>query len=153
MPKPTPFIWFQNQAEQAAKFYVSIFKGRSKLGTILRNGEGGPGPKGQALTVAFSLDGQEIVALNGGPHYTLTPAFSFVITCKTQKEIDRYWKVLTKGGAESRCGWLVDKYGLSWQVVPKNLGKLLAHPAAMQAMMNMRKFDLRALQAAAKLRA
>ena len=150
MPKPTPFLWFDGQAEQAAKFYVSVFKGKSKIKSVLRNPGGTPGPKGAALTVAFTLDGQELVALNGGPNYTLTPAFSLVVTCKTQKEIDHYWKLLSKGGAESRCGWLADRFGLSWQIVPENLGKLLATPKAMEAMMQMRKLDVAALQAAAK---
>ena len=152
MSKPTPFLWFDSQAEQAAKFYVSVFKGKSKIRSVMRDPGGGPGPKGAAITVAFTLDGQELVALNGGPHYTLTPAFSLVVSCKTQREIDRYWRVLSQGGAESRCGWLTDKFGLSWQVVPENLGKLLATPRAMQAMLQMKKLDLAELKAAARSR-
>lgn len=139
----TPFLWFDGQAEEAAKFYCAIFA-RSKITAVM------PGPGGKAMTVAFTLAGQPFVALNGGPQFRFTEATSFVVTCRDQGEIDRYWAALTAdGGQESRCGWLKDRFGLSWQVVPKGLGALLAVPAAMQAMLQMNKLDLPALEAAA----
>src|SRR6266536_240601 len=112
MQKITPFLWFDNQAEEAANFYVSIFK-NSKVLSVTRYGEAGPGPKGTAMTAAFELDGQRFIALNGGPHFKFTEAVSFVINCETQEEVDEFWAKLTEGGAESQCGWLKDKYGLS----------------------------------------
>ncbi len=142
MKRITPFLWFDTQAEEAAKFYVSIFKD-SKVTKVV------PGPNGRALTVAFHLDGQDFVALNGGPRFKFTEATSFVVNCKDQKEIDAYWSALTKGGEESMCGWLKDRYGLSWQVVPENLGDLIRSPGAVQAMLGMRKLDIRKLQDAA----
>jgi predicted 3-demethylubiquinone-9 3-methyltransferase (glyoxalase superfamily) len=142
MTRITPFLWFDTQAEDAAKFYCSVFKNSKITATT-------PGPEGRPMTVAFELDGQEFVALNGGPRFKFNEAASFVITCKDQAEIDYYWSKLTgDGGQESMCGWLKDKYGLSWQVVPKGLGEMLRSPAAMQAMMKMRKFDIAALKAA-----
>lgn len=150
MPKPTPFLWFDTQAEEAARFYVSVFKGRSKLGAISRYGKGAPMKAGTVMTVSFTLDGAQFTALNGGPIYQFTPAVSFVVPCKTQKEIDRFWARLTAGGKEVQCGWLVDKYGLSWQIVPEKIGQLVKHPRAMQAMMGMVKLDIKALKAAAK---
>src|SRR5262249_30236277 len=116
MQKITPFLWFDNQAEEAAKFYVSIFK-NSKIASISRYGEAGPGPKGSAMTVAFQLDGEEFIALNGGPSFRFTEAISFVVNCETQQEVDGFWEKLSQDGEESRCGWLKDKYGLSWQIV------------------------------------
>ena len=151
MQKITPFLWFNDQAEEAANFYISVFK-NSKLDDVVRNGENGPGPKGSALTASFTLDGQQFVALNGGPHFKFTEAVSFVISCQDQEEIDYYWQKLSEGGEESRCGWLKDKYGLSWQVVPAAMGKLLSNPdpekskRTMQALMKMNKLDIAALE-------
>jgi predicted 3-demethylubiquinone-9 3-methyltransferase (glyoxalase superfamily) len=144
MQKITPFLWFDNQAEEAANFYVSIFK-NSKIGTIARYGEAGPGPKGGVITVDFELDGQKFVALNGGPQFKFNEATSFVVNCETQQEVDEFWEKLSEGGEESMCGWLKDKYGLSWQVVPTILGKMIADPdlqkskRVMEAMLKMRK--------------
>jgi predicted 3-demethylubiquinone-9 3-methyltransferase (glyoxalase superfamily) len=154
MPKLTPFLWFDTQAEEAAKFYVSVFP-NSKLGTIVRTGEAGPGPKGSVLTAAFNLDGKEFVALNGGPAFGFTEAVSFVIDCKNQEEVDHYWsKLLEGGGKESQCGWLKDRYGLSWQVTPNILIEMINDPDAkkaarvMQAMMKMVKIDIPTLKKA-----
>jgi predicted 3-demethylubiquinone-9 3-methyltransferase (glyoxalase superfamily) len=149
MQKISTFLWFEDQAEQAAKFYVSIFA-RSKITTVARYGAAGPGKPGSVMTVAFKINGQSFIALNGGPHYKITPAISFVITCATQKEIDGYWRKLTKGGKEVQCGWLEDKFGVSWQVVPKNMPKLLRNDTAMKAMMGMIKLDIAKLEHAAK---
>jgi len=151
--KIKPFLWFDGQAEEAARFYTSIFKG-SKLGKVARYPEGSPGPAGQVMTVAFTLQGQPFVALNGGPQFKFTEAISFVVECKDQKEIDRYWDALLAGGGKPvQCGWLRDRYGLSWQVVPEGLGKLFSGkkaPAVMQAMLKMVKFDIQKLKEAAK---
>src|SRR5687767_4520429 len=117
MQKISPFLWFDDQAEEAANFYTSIFK-NSKILNIARYGEVGPGPKGSVMTVAFQLDGQEFIALNGGPHFKFTEAISFVVNCKTQKEVDDLWEKLSDGGEKVQCGWLKDKYGVSWQIVP-----------------------------------
>src|SRR6266496_1091210 len=122
--KMTTFLWFDGKAEEAANHYTSIFK-NSKVLSVTRYGEAGPGPKGTAMTAAFELDGQRFIALNGGPHFKFTEAVSFVINCETQEEVDEFWAKLTEGGAESQCGWLKDKYGLSWQVVPNVLSELL----------------------------
>jgi predicted 3-demethylubiquinone-9 3-methyltransferase (glyoxalase superfamily) len=153
MPKISPFLWFDTQAEEAAKFYTSIFK-NSKITSIARYPEGSPGPAGQAMTVAFVLDGQEFTALNGGPIFHFTEAVSFVIDCGDQAEVDYFWNKLTEGGQESQCGWLKDKYGLSWQVVPEALGRLMSDPdpgkaqRVMQAMLKMKKIVVSDLQAA-----
>jgi predicted 3-demethylubiquinone-9 3-methyltransferase (glyoxalase superfamily) len=155
MPRITPFLWFDTQAEQAAEFYVSVFE-NSKILNVTRYGGAGPGPKGSVMTVEFELSGQRFVALNGGPHFKFNEAISMVIDCKTQEEVDRYWAKLTEGGAESQCGWLKDKFGLSWQVVPAALQELIGNPdrakakRAMDAMMKMKKLDVRALQNAAE---
>ena len=148
--KITPFLWFVDSAEEAANYYVSVFP-NSKVSDIARMGEGGP-----ALTVAFSLDGQDFVGLNGGPVHAFTEAVSFVIDCETQADVDRYWETLTAdGGQPGDCGWLKDRFGLSWQVVPRRLPELLTDPdparaqRAMQAMMQMHKIDIGALEAAA----
>ncbi len=144
MQKITPFLWFDNQAEEAANFYVSVFK-NSKIGTIARYAEAGPGTKGGVITVDFELDGQKFVALNGGPRFEFNEATSFVVNCETQQEVDEFWEKLTEGGEESMCGWLKDKYGLSWQIVPTILGKMIADPdpqkskRVMEAMLKMRK--------------
>jgi predicted 3-demethylubiquinone-9 3-methyltransferase (glyoxalase superfamily) len=157
MPQITPFLWFDKEAEQAAKFYVSIFKKRSKILNVSRYGDAGPGPKGSVMVVEFQLDGQRFQALNGGPIYQPSPAFSLVVTCETQREIDFYWKKLTAGGGKPvQCGWLVDKFGLSWQVVPRILDKLLTDrdaersQRAMAAMLKMVKLDIKGLLDAAK---
>jgi predicted 3-demethylubiquinone-9 3-methyltransferase (glyoxalase superfamily) len=153
MQKITPFLWFGDQAEEAANFYTSIFK-NSKVGRIDRYGEGAPLPAGTVLTVAFQLEGQEFVAINGGPEFTFTPAISFFVSCKTQAEVDELWGKLSAGGAEGQCGWLKDKYGLSWQVIPDVLGELLQDKDAgkasrvMQAMLQMRKIDIAKLKQA-----
>lgn len=152
--KITPFLWFDSQAEEAAKFYVSIFND-SKITSISHYGEGAPVPAGTVMTVAFQIEGQKFTALNGGPLISFTEAISFVVHCKTQQEIDHYWEKLTDGGEESQCGWLKDKYGVSWQIVPDKLMELLNHPDAAkaqrvtQAMLQMVKLDLNVLQEAA----
>jgi predicted 3-demethylubiquinone-9 3-methyltransferase (glyoxalase superfamily) len=150
----TPFLWFDKEAEEAAKFYCSIFP-NSRITKIVRNGEAGPGPKGSVLTVEFLLNGQEFVALNGGPDFKFTEAISFTINCSTQAQVDRYWKKLTAdGGKEVQCGWLKDKYGLFWQVTPTILIKMISDPnpekanRAMRAMMDMVKIDIAALKKA-----
>jgi predicted 3-demethylubiquinone-9 3-methyltransferase (glyoxalase superfamily) len=153
MQKITPFLWFDDKAEEAARFYVSIFR-NSKLGTISRYGDAGPGPKGTVMVAQFELDGQAFLALNGGPQYTFSPAVSFVVNCESQEEIDRYWDKLSEGGEQVQCGWLRDKYGLSWQVVPTILGKLMQDKdpeksgRVMKAMLQMKKIDIAGLQRA-----
>ncbi len=147
MNKITPFLWFNDNAEDVANFYLSIFPDGRKLNE-LRATEAGPGPVGSLVTVELELNGQQMTFLNGGPAYQLSEAFSFVITCDTQAEIDDYWTRLA--GTELACGWMKDKFGVCWQVVPKNLSNLLKHPNAMKAMMQMKKFDIAALEAAAK---
>ena len=155
MQKISPFLWFDNNAEEAANFYVAIFKD-SKILKIARYGEAGPGPAGSVMVVNFQIEGQDFIALNGGPLFKFTEAISFVINCQTQEEVDHYWNKLTAGGGqESQCGWLKDKYGLSWQVTPAILGELLADKdqkkaqRVMQAMLQMKKIDIAALQRAA----
>lgn len=153
MQKITPFLWFNDQAEEAMNFYVSIFK-NSRAGKITRWGETGPGPKGAVMSVTFQLDGQEFFALNGGPAFTFTPAISLFVDCATQEEVDELWEKLSAGGEKSRCGWLKDKYGLSWQIIPTALGELMNDPEpekskrVMQAMMQMNKIDIAGLQRA-----
>lgn len=155
MQKITPFLWFDNNAEEALNFYTSIFK-NSEITQVSRYGDVGPGPKGSLLTARFNLEGQEFLALNGGPQYKFTPAVSFLIDCKTQEEIDYYWDKLLEGGQEQQCGWLVDKYGLSWQVVPAILPKYLSDKdpgkssRVMQSMMKMVKLDIQELEDAYK---
>jgi predicted 3-demethylubiquinone-9 3-methyltransferase (glyoxalase superfamily) len=155
MHKITPFLWFDSQAEEAARFYVSLFAD-ARVTAVTRYGDGAPMPAGSALTVAFEVEGQPFVALNGGPVYKFTPAVSFVIDCKSQPEVDRLWDALcADGGLPSRCGWLTDRFGLSWQIVPDVLVPLLNDPdpargqRVMAAMMQMAKLDIAALQAAA----
>jgi predicted 3-demethylubiquinone-9 3-methyltransferase (glyoxalase superfamily) len=154
MQKITPFLWFDNQAEEAMKFYTSIFK-NSKIGTVARYGEAGPGPAGSVMTASFELEGQEFVALNGGPMFKFTEAVSFVVYCETQEEIDHYWNNLLKGGTPSQCGWLKDQFGLSWQIVPTALSRLLSSKdpqqsrRVMQAMLKMVKLDIKKLEDAA----
>ncbi len=151
----TPFLWFDHQAEEAARFYTSIFKD-SGIKAVARYGEAGPGPKGTAMTVDFELEGQEFVALNGGPHFRFTEAISLVVNCATQPEVDYFWERLLEGGIPQQCGWLKDRYGLSWQVVPTVLAELTSGPdtarsgRVMQAMMTMVKLDIAELRRAAE---
>jgi predicted 3-demethylubiquinone-9 3-methyltransferase (glyoxalase superfamily) len=153
MQKITPFLWFNDQAEEAANFYTSVFK-NSKIGTINRYGEDVPGPKGKVMTVAFELDGQELIALNGGPDFSFTEAISFFVKCEDQAEVDRYWEKLSEGGQVQQCGWLKDKYGVSWQIVPTILEKLMNDPdpqkanRVTQAMLQMIKIDIEGLKRA-----
>ncbi|HEX7574575.1 MAG TPA: VOC family protein [Bacteroidota bacterium] len=147
MKKIIPFLWFDDKAEEAAKFYVSIFK-NSRIVTMTRYGETGPGPKGTVMSVIFQLDGEQFFALNGGPVFKFSEAISFFINCETQQEVDELWEKLSEGGAKSQCGWLKDKYGLSWQVVPTVLGKYLQDKdpeksrRVMEAMLQMTKIDI-----------
>ena len=153
MPKTTPCLWFDMQGEDAAKFYTSMFP-NSRVTDVTRYGEAGPRPAGMALTVEFELDGQAYTALNGGPEFTFSEAISFQIDCKDQGEVDHYWTKLSEGGEEGPCGWLKDKFGLSWQVVPRALPELLGDPdqekaqRVMAAMMGMKKIDVAGLQRA-----
>ena len=153
MQKITPFLWFDGKAEEAAKFYTSIFK-NSKMGEIRRYGDAGPGPKGSVLTASFQIEGQEFVALNGGPQFEFTPAISFFVNCEKQEEVDELWEKLSAGGKKNRCGWLQDKFGLSWQIIPTALGRLMGDPdpekssRVMKAMLQMEKIDISGLQRA-----
>ncbi|MGH9728401.1 MAG: VOC family protein [Candidatus Acidiferrales bacterium] len=153
MQKIVPFLWFDSQAEEAAKFYVSIFK-NSKVGTVRRYGDAGPGPKGTVMSVEFHLESQDFYALNGGPLFTFTPAISLFVNCETQPEVDELWEKLSAGGKPNRCGWTQDKFGLSWQIIPTALGKLMgdADPQkagrVMKAMLQMNKIDIKGLQQA-----
>jgi len=150
----TPFLWFDTEAEEAAKLYTTVFDD-ARITDVTHYGEAGPRPAGMVLTVAFEIDGQPFVALNGGPEYRFTEAISFQIPCRTQEEVDRYWSALSEGGEEGPCGWLKDRFGLSWQVVPTVLPELLSQPdrekanRVMAAMMQMKKLDIAALTAAA----
>lgn len=151
--KILPFLWFDSQAEEAANFYVSVFK-NSRINTMSRYGDAGPGPKGGVMVVSFQLAGQQFMALNGGPYFTFTPAVSFLVQCETQQEIDEFWNRLSQGGKTEQCGWLKDKYGVSWQVVPTVLGELVSDPdparsqRVMQAMLQMTKIVIKDLQKA-----
>ena len=151
--KITPFLWFDDKAEEAMHFYLGIFK-NSKRGILRRYGESGLGKPGAVMTVSFELEGQPFMALNGGPHFAFTPAVSFFVDCETQGEVDHYWEKLAAGGATNRCGWLTDKFGITWQIVPSVLGKLLGDKDAskanrvMQAMLQMTKLDIDKLQQA-----
>src|SRR5580658_2105699 len=148
-PRITPFLWFDSNAEEAVDFYLSVFKNSRRL-SELRNTGDAPGPKGGILTISFELDGLRFTALNGGPVYKFNEAVSFVVRCDTQQEVDDYWSKLTSGGQEIACGWLRDKFGVCWQVVPARLPELIQNPKAMQAMMKMKKIDLAELERAAK---
>ena len=154
MQKITPFLWFDGQAEEAMNHYTSIFK-NSKVGNVSRYGEAGPGPAGSVLTASFELDGLEFTALNGGPHFKFTEAISLYVNCETQDEVDYYWEKLCEGGQPSQCGWLKDKFGLSWQIIPSALPRLLGDPdrqkasRVMQAMMQMGKIEVAKLESAA----
>jgi predicted 3-demethylubiquinone-9 3-methyltransferase (glyoxalase superfamily) len=152
--KITPFLWFDDKAEEAMNFYVSIFK-NSKVGSVTRYGDAGPGPKGTVMSARFQLDGQDFFALNGGPLFKFTEAISFFVNCETQEEVDDLWEKLTSGGGTpQRCGWLKDKFGLSWQIIPKALGEMLGDKdpkksqSVMQAMLQMNKIDIQRLKEA-----
>ena len=151
MQKIVPFLWFDTQAEEAVNFYVSLFR-NSKVRDVLRYGEAGPGPKGSVMSVTFELEGQAFYALNGGPVFKFTPAISLFVNCETQEEVDGLWEKLSADGRKDRCGWLTDKYGISWQIVPTVLGKLLGDPdpaksqRVMKAMLKMDKLDIAGLQ-------
>jgi predicted 3-demethylubiquinone-9 3-methyltransferase (glyoxalase superfamily) len=151
MQKITPFLWFNDNAEEAMNFYVSIFK-NSKVGSVSRYGEAGPGPKGSVMSATFQLEGQEFMALNGGPLFSFTPAVSLFVNCETQEEVDELWDKLSHGGSKERCGWLKDKFGLSWQIIPSALRRLLTDPSrsqrVMQAMLQMDRIDIKQLEAA-----
>ena len=154
MHKITPFLWFDDKAEEAMNFYVSIFK-NSKVGSVTRYGDAGPGPKGTVMSATFQLDGQDFFALNGGPLFKFTEAISFFVNCDTQEEVDELWeKLMAGGGSPQRCGWLKDKYGLSWQIIPKALGEMLGDKdpqksqRVMQAMLQMNKIDIQRLKEA-----
>jgi len=153
MQRITPFLWFDGKAEEAMNFYASIFK-NSKIGSVTRYGEEGPGPKGAVMTATFQLDGQDFIALNGGPQFTFSPAISFLVSCETQQEVDELWEKLSEGGEKQRCGWLKDKFGLSWQIVPSALGVMLRDKDAeksrrvMKAMLQMDKIDIKGLREA-----
>ena len=154
MQKINPFLWFNDQAEEAMNFYTSIFK-NSRVLSVSRYGEGGPGPAGKVMVASFELEGQKFMALNGGPVFTFTEAISFLVNCETQEEVDHLWGKLLEGGQPSRCGWLKDKYGVSWQIVPTILGQLMgdkdpdASKRVMQAMLQMGKLDIEGLRRAA----
>jgi len=148
-PRISPFLWFDQNAEEAVNFYLTVFPNSRRLDE-LRTPDDSQGPQGNVLTIAFELDGQNFTALNGGPTYKFTEAISFVVRCDSQQEIDAYWAKLTEGGSEVQCGWLKDKFGLSWQIVPANIFELVKHPKAMQAMYKMKKFDIAELERAAQ---
>ncbi len=153
MQKIAPFLWFDDKAEEAMNFYVSIFK-NSKVVSISRYGEGGPGPKGTVMTGTFELEGQKFMALNGGPHFKFSPAISFFVNCETQTEVDGLWEKLSAGGEKQRCGWVTDQFGVSWQIIPTALGKMLSDPDparsrnVMKAMLQMDKLDIDQLKQA-----
>ena len=155
MPALTPMLWFDTEAEQAAEFYTSVFP-NSKIVEVTHYGSAGPRREGLVMTVAFELDGQEFVALNGGPDFSFSEAISFIVNCETQEEVDTYWETLSEGGEEGPCGWLKDKFGVSWQVTPTALTRLLSDPdtqkaqRAMGAMLEMRKIDIETLERAAE---
>jgi len=148
-PRITPFLWFDANAEEAVAFYLTVFKNSRRLDE-LRNADDSAGPKGTVLTIAFELDGQMFTALNGGPVFKFTEAISFTVRCDSQEEVDYYWSKLSEGGSEVQCGWLKDRFGLSWQIVPARLPDLIKNPKAMQAMLQMKKFDIAELERAAQ---
>ena len=148
-PRVTPFLWFDSNAEEAVEFYLSVFKNSRRLDELRTAGETPGLPKG-VLTIAFELDGLKFTALNGGPMFKFTEAVSFMVRCDSQQEVDEYWSKLSAGGSESQCGWLKDKFGLSWQIVPARLPDLIRNPKSMQAMMKMKKIDIAELERTAK---
>jgi predicted 3-demethylubiquinone-9 3-methyltransferase (glyoxalase superfamily) len=153
MQKITPFLWFDSNAEEAMNFYTSVFK-NSKMGQVRRCGDAGPGPKGSVMSGTFQIEGQEFMVLNGGPHFKFTPAISFFVNCETQQEVDELWEKLSAGGELMQCGWLKDKFGVTWQIIPKALGELLGDSdpqksqRVMKAMMKMIKIDVQGLRRA-----
>jgi predicted 3-demethylubiquinone-9 3-methyltransferase (glyoxalase superfamily) len=153
MQRIVPFLWFDSNAEEAVNFYISVFK-NSKILSITRYGDAGPGPKGTVMTMNFQLEGQDFMALNGGPHYTFSPAISFFVNCETQAEVDELWEKLTAGGSDVQCGWLRDKFGVSWQIIPRTLIELMQDKDPMKsqrvfkAMMGMIKIDIEGLKRA-----
>jgi predicted 3-demethylubiquinone-9 3-methyltransferase (glyoxalase superfamily) len=153
MQNITPFLWFDDKAEEAMNFYISIFP-NSKVESVTRYGDAGPGPKGTVMSAIFKLNGQDFYALNGGPLYSFTPAISFFVNCETQQEVDHFWEKLSDGGHKDQCGWLQDKYGVSWQIIPTVLGELLGDKdlekanRVMQAMLQMTKLDIKGLKLA-----
>jgi len=148
-PRITPFLWFDSNAEEAVGFYLSVFRNSRRLDRVDTTVDTG-GPKGVPVTIAFELDGQKFTALNGGPMFKFTEAVSFVVRCDSQEEVDYYWSKLSEGGSEVQCGWLKDKFGLSWQIVPVRLFELIKNPKAMQAMLQMKKLDIAELERAAQ---
>jgi len=155
MQKISPFLWFDDQAEEAVNFYTSVFRD-AKVGGVQRYGDAGPGPKGSVMSVTFELFGQEFIALNGGPLYRFSPAISFLVHCETQDEVDHLWNRLSEGGRTQQCGWLTDRFGVTWQIVPTALGRLLRDKDAaganrvMQAMLKMTKLDIGRLEQACR---
>ena len=153
MQRIVPFLWFDGQAEEATNLYVSLFR-NSRIVSVRRYGDAGPGPRGTVMTTTFQLEGQDFYALNGGPQFTFTPAISLFVHCETQAEVDELWEKLSEGGAKNRCGWLTDRFGVSWQIVPASLGRLLSDPdperaqRVMRAMMQMDRLDIAALERA-----
>jgi predicted 3-demethylubiquinone-9 3-methyltransferase (glyoxalase superfamily) len=148
-PRITPFLWFDSNAEEAVEFYLTVFKNSRRLDQLDTVGDS-RAPKGSILTIAFELDGQKFTAINGGPAFKFTEAVSFVVRCDSQQEVDEYWSKLSDGGSDMQCGWLKDRFGLSWQIVPACLPDLIKHPKAMQAMLQMKKLDIAALERAAQ---
>ena len=148
-PRVTPFLWFDSNAEEAVEFYLSVFQNSRRLDAV-RSPDDTVLPKGKVLTIAFELDGQKFTALNGGPAFHFTEAVSFVVRCDSQQEVDHYWEKLSAGGSEVQCGWLKDKFGLAWQIVPASLPDLIQHPKAMQAMLQMKKLNIAELERAAQ---
>jgi predicted 3-demethylubiquinone-9 3-methyltransferase (glyoxalase superfamily) len=148
-PRITPFLWFDSNAEEAVDFYLSVFKNSRKI-EVVNNHSDHPNPPARVLTISFELEGQKFTALNGGPAFKFTEAISFVVRCDTQQEVDDYWSKLTPGGSEIQCGWLRDKFGVVWQIVPARLPDLIKHPKALQAMMQMKKLDIAELERAAQ---
>lgn len=148
-PRITPFLWFDGNAQEAVDFYLAIFNNSRQL-EVIRNGEGMPGPKDSILTIAFELDGQRFTALNGGPAFKFNEAVSFAVRCGSQQEIDYYWTKLSAGGSEGQCGWLKDKFGLSWQIVPARVADFVRSPQAIKALLKMKKLDLAELERAAR---
>lgn len=150
-PRITPFLWFDKNAEEAVDFYLTVFNNSRKLDEFRSTADSPSGPQGMVLTISFELDGLKFTALNGGPFHKFNEAISFVVRCETQQEIDHYWSKLQEGGgSEIQCGWLKDRFGLCWQVVPSRIGELISHPKAMEAMRQMKKLDIAALERAAK---
>jgi predicted 3-demethylubiquinone-9 3-methyltransferase (glyoxalase superfamily) len=150
MSKLAPFLWFNDNAEEAAEFYLTVFPNARKISEVRAKGVG-PWEVGKIAIITLELEGQEMTFMNGGPHHALTPAFSWFIRCDSQQEIDTYWdKLMEGGGKPMACGWLTDRFGLCWQVVPRNIGELVSKPKGMEAMMKMIKFDIATLEAAAR---